>query len=324
MRRFTLILSDLYLPSELVAGEVVKNLPHTLALPALERLLRFSDSPALVGDWRTWLLTQLGTGQDVEWTWRATPVALEARLDHVRLVDRGLLRLDASERLSCCEEFARVFGPQYLLHDGGERTFFLSGLRPAGVHIADPARLLGCDVGPALPSREASELRRLWTEIEMWLHGSAFNTERERAGKRRVSALWLWDAASKPDPGRLSPRRADVAFFGGDPLICGLNRTMGVPELGVPGEWSQIDGTASRVVLEFAVLTGGRHESLDALDANWLAPAQAALRSGELPELELVANDHRFRIGAHSHWKVWRRPQPWLSHLRPSVRPAKA
>jgi len=170
MRRLSLILSDLYLSSEIGPAEMRGTSPVTHELPAFEWLLRFADSPQRVVDWRAWLLAQTCPGfedlpiamisasgciegRELASTWLATPVALEARLDHVRLVDRGLLRLDATERASCCEEFARVFGPQYLLHDGGERGFFLSGLPPAAVAVVDPARLLGSEIGPALPRR---------------------------------------------------------------------------------------------------------------------------------------------------------------------------
>ena len=316
MRRITLILSDLYLPGEVGPEEASRDLPATRKLPELESLLRFADSPELIGDWRRWILAHhpLG-GRSLETKWLATPVALEARLDHVRLLDRGLLRLDESERASCSEEFARVFGPQYLLHDGGERGFSLSGISPTAVTVADPARLLGTEIGPAFPGREASELRRLWTEIEMWLHGAAFNAARARAGKRRVSALWMWCADlphSSPTRGTV---RADIAYYGRDPLIEALAREAGETARDSPGHWARIDTGASHVVVEFTALTGGAQETLEALDANWFRPARIALMAGAIGEFELVANDRRFRIGVRSHYKFWRRRRSWLARL---------
>ncbi|HEV7608716.1 MAG TPA: hypothetical protein VGO61_15335 [Steroidobacteraceae bacterium] len=329
MRRLTLILSDLYLPEETGRGAV----PTTHDLPHLEWLLRFSDSPERIGDWRRWLASETAPGlnavplaitcaftrvddRELDSTWLATPVALEARLDHVRLLDRGLLRLEESDRANCREEFARVFGPQYRLHDGGERAFFLSGLPAAGVHVPDPARLLGTEIGPALPARGASELRLLWTEIEMWLHGAEFNAGRARAGKQRISALWLWGAQSTPSPrGRIEAWRAEAAYFGGDPMIAALSRLDAHRAYGVPKQLAQIDSAAPHVVVEFAALTGGSQESLQALDTNWFAPAKAALATGALRQLDLVANDRRFRIGARPHWKFWRRRRAWLASL---------
>lgn len=204
MRRLTLILSDLYLPSEGAAPA-----PRTHELPSLEWLLRFAQRRERVSDWRRWLLTQTrpelagwpmasisGFGQleapARDAAWLATPVHLEARLDHVRLGDQGLLHVTATEGEAWCAEFARVFGPQYSLHVCGERGFLLLGLPDSGAHPPDPARWLGTDIGPALRGAPTAELRRLWAEIEMWLHGAATNTWREREGRRRITALWLW------------------------------------------------------------------------------------------------------------------------------------
>jgi hypothetical protein len=244
-------------------------------------------------------------------------VALEARLDHVRLLDRGLLRLDEFERASCREEFSRIFGPAYELRDGGERVLFLTGLPAHGARTVDPARLLGNEIGPSLPGRDAAELRRLWTEIEMWLHGAAFNAVRERARKPRVSALWMWGADPLPG-GLMEAGLAADAYYGGDHLIAALARMDG-GGLGcaraAPMRLAEIDAGASQVVVEFATLTGAPHETLDALDSNWFAPARSALQAGDIQELELVANDRRFRIGARPQWKFWRRRRPWLATL---------
>jgi hypothetical protein len=235
----------------------------------------------------------------------------------VRLLDRGLLRLDESERTNLRDEFARTFGPTYQLEDGGERQFLLTGLSANEVRTIDPARLLGNEIGPALPAREAGELRRLWAEIEMWLHGATFNTARERVGKRRVSALWSW--GGEPLPGRVvESGLAASAYLGGDPLIEGLSR-MGESFEGsaraTPVRMEEVDATSRDVVVEFAPLTGAPHESLQALDVTWFASAKAALATGDIQWLDIVANDRRFRIHARSHWRFWRRRQHWLASL---------
>ncbi len=327
MRRLTLILSDLYLPDETAAGVI----PQIDAMPELEWLLRFAHAPVRIGDWRRWLLNQVGgqlveiplavicghekvSGSALQTAWLATPVALEARLDHARLVDRGLLYLQPSECTAWCNEFNRVFAPQYRLHELGERAFILSGLPDMATPIADPARLLGAEVGPALPGPEAPELRRLWTEIEMWLHGSALNSERERAGRHRMSAFWLWGRDADPRGSRGTDER-DLGIYGGDPLINGLSR-MRQPRLrGVPESLEELDGGAQHVVAEFAALTGHPRESLPALDAHWFAAARQMLGSGALSSLDIIANDRQFRITPHAGWRFWRRQRGWLESL---------
>ena len=327
MRRLTLILSDLYLPDERhPAGEF----PQTHPLPGLSWLLSRADRTEHIGDWRRWLLIEVGgprvevplagicayelvSDAERETAWLATPVALEARLDHVRLIDRGLLHLDPDERAAVCAEFNRTFAPQYVLHDCNARAFILSGLRsPAAV--PDPARVLGNEIGPALPGADAPELRRLWAEIEMWLHGSAFNDARERARKRRISSLWLWGGNAEP-LGSHGQDPRDLELYGGDPLIGALSRMRQSPRREVAKSLTHLAGSRGHVIAEFAVLTGEPQESLAALDADWFAAARHALESGALTRLDIVVNDRCFRITPRARWKFWRRQRGWLANL---------
>ncbi len=321
MRRVTLILSDLYLPEEITHAA-----PQVARLPSLDWLLRFADVER-IGDWRQWLMSEVGVEHRpiaslcaaglaeplADTAWLATPVQLEARLDHVRLVDRGLLRLPADEQSSWCSAFNEVFGPRYCLHAGGERAFLLTGLAPVEVGTVDPARLLGAEIGPALPGSRAPELRRLWAEIEMWLHGSALNAARERAGSRRLSALWLWGREpALPSAPRTTPE--GCTFSGGDPLVRALSRLGG-------NSVRDLDGFAApamppgHLVIERTPLTGDGNDAWPALESNWFAPLRAALSEGSIDLMELVANDRVFRIGKRAAWRFWRRRRAWLESL---------
>jgi hypothetical protein len=86
-------------------------------------------------------------------------------------------------------------------------------------------------------------------------------------------------------------------------------------EQGIPKLLTDLGSTAPHAIVEFAALTGDPPESLAALDANWLSNVRAALVAGNIREFDLVANDRRFRIGAHPQRKFWRRRQPWLARL---------
>ena len=324
MRRLTLILSDLYLPED--SGS--RELPRTHALPSLDWLLRFADRQ-VIGDWRRWM--RIATGQhdrsplavlagapdaplerndDV---WLATPVQLEARLDHVRLVDQGLLRLDERERTDLCAEIHRVFGPENRLRDAGDRAFQLIGLESARAPGVDPARRLGAEIGPALPDADSAQVRRLWAEIEMWLHGSALNAERERARKPRISALWLW--GNEPGPaGDASVRgRTTCAIYGGDPLLRGLALRAGGARQA--SSYADVSTQFDDVFAEFAPLTGGPGESLSHLETHWFAPARSALDRHELEFVQVVANDRLFRLTPRAGWKFWRPKRSWLESL---------
>lgn len=327
MRRLTLILSDLYLPS----GAPKESFPAALELPALSWLLRFAREPARIEDWRAWLARELGANDLAEMSvaqacaqhvanagtcWLAAPVSLEARLDHVRLRDRGLLRLPLEEREALSSEFRQAFGNQMELHDGGDRAFLLTGGPSESIQTVDPARLLDADIGHALPagSAAAGELRRLGTEIEMWLHASRANSARERAGKPRITALWLWGGGAARSELRVQQGRdRGYPLYGGDPFVVALQERFGaLPPR--PERLEQLEDE-SPAYLEYAPMSGAASESLALLEQNWFAPVRAALSSGSLGTFQLLANDQLFRVDARPGWKFWRRQRSWLESL---------
>lgn len=334
MRRITLILSDLFLPEEAGRGA---SFPAALDLPNLDWLLRFAAGVERIGDWRTWLSADLGAfdlarmsvahccalgsmpASSASNAWLATPVHLEARIDHVRLADRGLLRLGAEERETWKHDFALAFGPGFALHDAGERSFLLSGASPIRVASVDPSRLLDADIGQALPTGpSAGELRRLGTEIEMWLHGAPANLVREQRRQRRVSALWLWGGGLRSSSGGPAPPanasalpQATAGLYGGDPFLRALAGTSST----APPGFAALDTRADRCVVELSPMSGPKNESLAELDANWFAPARETLTRGELDSVDLIANDRRFRIDARPGWRFWRRRSSWLQQL---------
>ncbi|MEO8064400.1 MAG: hypothetical protein ABI821_16815 [Pseudomonadota bacterium] len=328
MRRLTLILSDLYLPEEAARAAAVQP----LELPHLDWLLRFAHSTHIT-DWRHWLARDLGRADLVspaatlaagevaaagDFVWLATPVRLEARLDHVRMLERGLPRVAAAERDQWREEFTRTFAP-YVLHDAGPRGFVLSGLAPAQVETVDPARLLDTEIGHALPSgAPARELRRLSAEIEMWMHGATVNLARERSGLPRLTSLWLWGGGPRlPLPPRALPEnRSILHFHGDDPAFAALARaTIGAFPTNVPAGFAEVRAASDRVLVELMPINGAPAESLAALEANWFAPVRAALSDGTLAAFDIIANDRWFRVAARPAWRLWRGNKPWLTQL---------
>jgi hypothetical protein len=341
MRRLTLILSDLYLPEEVTDDTASGVQP----LPGFESLLRFADAQP-VQDWRRWLTRELGVPELGElpiaevagraWlplgahgsTWLATPLQLSARLDHVRLEERGLVRIGAQEGGAWSMEFAAHFAPRLRLHAAGERGFVLTGMDPGPAITLDPARLLGSDIGDALPrGTGSSDLRRLGAEVEMWLHGSSLNASRAQEGRPRISALWFWGGGAQDRgllPGIL-PQLAAVRLHGKDPFLAGLAVTIGsgLPAP-APDHFARLDPGAEHHVVEFAPMTGESYESLASLDSNWFLAARHALGSGALAQLTIVANDRCFRLERRSHWKLWRARRRWLGNLARSARNPKA
>jgi hypothetical protein len=330
MRRLTLILSDLYLPADAVR----ESFPTTLELPALRWLLRFADPPRRVVDWRTWLTRELGAGSIADWpvahvgalglglrttgTWMATPVALEARLDHVRLRDRGLLRVPLEQRQALTAEFMRLFGDDLSLQPAGGPSLMLCGGPEADISTTDPARLLDSDIGRALPggSAAAGELRRLVAEIEMWLHSSPVNAAREKARQRRITSLWLWGGGAMRGGSIERSEQPPFTLHGTDDHVAALQLLIGSgsPAAMTPSRFAGwVDDLPA--FIEFAPMSGDSGESLSGLEQKWFAPARDALTTGKLDSLRLVANDKVFEVQPRSGWKFWRQRRTWLESL---------
>lgn len=328
MRRLTLILSDLYLPEESVNGD----LPQSQPLPSLDWLLRYASTRAGIADWRRWLARELAAealaerppaqvralaaGIDPGGVWLATPVRLEARLDHVRLADRGVLRLPPDQQQALAREFRATFAPEALVagDDGG--AFLLRGGPEVEARTADPTRLLDADVGPALPTGPgAIELRRLGAEIEMWLPGTRVNAERVRAGLHPISALWLWGGG--PADARPLSVSVDesVRLYGSDAFLGALATLAATQTLrAAPRGFGELTNGVHAVV-ELAPMSGPADESLATLERHWFAPVRGALMSGRLDAVQLVANDCVFTTRPRAHWKFWRRRRGWLQSL---------
>ena len=169
----------------------------------------------------------------------------------------------------------------------------------------------------------AAELRRLGTEIEMWLHGAALNEARARRGELPVTTLWLWGGAQCDV--RLERRAAPHTWlaYGADAYLEGLWHLQGSVCRDLP---QRLDGAAeAQAAGAVWVLEVGRElqragdstfeEALARLDAAFVSPAVEALRRGALASVTVVANDRRTTLRRRSRLRLWRRPRAGLRSL---------
>lgn len=316
------IVPELVLILPVVPGEA----RAALAVP----LARARASRIEGGDWRVWLAQRLGAaalareppahvaaravGVPEEGAWFATPVALVAALDHVRMPAAGWLTLTEDEARDLATRFASVFGGSGLaLAPAGAEGFLLSGLTADPVCTHDPARVLAADVGPWLASGQgAGSLRRLGTEIEMWLHEHAVNRARVRRGAVPVSTLWLWGGGA-PVRGatqaaaRRSPARAALPRgYGGDSWLRGLWQAGGRPIEGDAATLTQVE-VAPRTDTVVVVRRG-----VDAdVVGHWCDPALALLAARRIKTVQLVIDDRVFRFSRFDLVKPWRHRVSW-------------
>ena len=278
--------------------------------PLLERLLARADDEGAVLDWRAdafriiaphtplpsvaAVAYRAAGGPRVQGSvYIATPVHYLAELSNVRLADEGILTLDAAQAESLALDFNRDW------RDSGVDLWAASGRlfcgfdSPLDATTSDPERVRGQHLEEFLPAgADGGRLRRLMSEIEMWLFDHAVNRGRRQRAELPLSALWLWGggAAISVLPAAQGSGAGDVLFDAYPPEPGRCADIMVVSAIPNAPEWRE-------------------------MEAAWLKPTLAELARGRLDRLELSADERRYVISARWRRRFWRRAQPWWEYF---------
>ncbi|MEA3149656.1 MAG: hypothetical protein QOD56_595 [Gammaproteobacteria bacterium] len=281
--------------------------------PLLERLIARAYPFEPVGDWRGEAFRVIADEREsppsiaaaalygsfgampAAWVCIATPVHLIAGMSNVTMEDEGVLALTLEEALALAADFDRVFsgvGARLLASPAGGLLCVFD--RRFDVETRDPEALVGGDVFGFQPvGADAASLRRLMSEMEMWLFDHAVNRARAARASLPITGLWLWGGG----PALAAMPRVRGWTAGRDPLFGAFGARATYPD----------DAGAGVVVCRDEPGSNGWLE----VEHHWLAPAMAALRTGRIVRLELSAGARRWAVGRRSAWRFWRRPRPW-------------
>jgi hypothetical protein len=282
----------------------------------LEQLLARSDDCSAVTDWRADAFKVIaapgtampGVGAAALFAAQgaaegatvllATPVRYVAEMNNVRLPADGILSLRQAEADALARDFNRVW------HDAGVRLLAGRGAallcvsdQPLEVATDDPEEVLGRHIDEHRPTgADAPRLRRLMSEIEMWLFEHAVNQARTGAGEPAVSALWLW---------------------GSGPVLCALPPIAGWAEGADPFFGAIAPPSASRTAEPGVLVSAAQPGSAEwgELESGWLHRSLAELRAGRIARLQLCAGHRRFDVGARWSRRFWRRLRPWWEYF---------
>jgi hypothetical protein len=285
--------------------------------PSLERLLARADGPSDAADWRAQAfrliapqgacvpaagavaLAPSASRAPGSWVCVATPVHLLAGMSSIGMAADGLLEIDLSEADALAADFNRVFAGGGVSLERGRDTLLLCRFdEPLTVITSAPDEAAGHDLWDYLPrGDDATRLRSLTSEIEMWLFDHAVNRRRQEAQRPVINALWLWGGGA-----------ADAA----PPTLIGW--TAGEdPLFGSFAPASRYPGAATSGVVTAPAWPGS--PAWQVVEHNWLAPALADLRAGRLAGIELSARRRCLRLNARALRRFWRRARPWWETL---------
>ena len=290
--------------------------PHTRA-PSLERLLARADGPSDESDWRARAyrliapeaaqvpavapaaLAPGASRRAGSWVCMATPVHLLAGMTSIGMAADGPLAIEPFEADALVADFNRVFaGGAVSLERGRDALLLCRFNEPLRVTTSAPEEAAGHDLWAYLPQGDdATRLRSLTSEIEMWLFDHAVNRRRLEAQRPVINALWLWGegAADAETPAVTGWTAGDDALF-----------SSWTPMARYPGA-----STSGVLVVPDWPGSPAWHD----VEQRWLSPALADLRAGRLQSIELSARRRSLRLTAWSLRRFWRRARPWWEIL---------
>lgn len=251
---------------------------------------------------------------------RADPVHLLPDRDELVLLDAASLDLREAEVRRLVAELNTVYG-------GDGWRFEATGVDRWYLHLPQQPRVKtwplsavnGQPIGQRLPGGEQGKVwHGIMNEIQMLLHGSDVNRQRDAEGRLTVSSLWFWGGGELP----AVPASRWAQVWSNDPVAGGLARLTGTAHAPPPETaqaWLSQAGEGGEHLL---VLDGLDHalqrqggeawwEALQAFERQWMAPLLAALRDKRIGSLSLDDAEGR------CHWlsrrglrRWWRRRLP--------------
>ncbi len=225
----------------------------------------------------------------------ADPVHLKAGMSEIIMDTHtfdDLSDAEADSLLALLNQHFAEDGLQFI-KGSANRWYLLLSVDDA-IQTTPLANLRGKDIAKHLPQSEHINLHNIQNEVQMLLHSSEVNQQREQGGRLTVNSLWLWGGGSN-----LKARTRVRSVIGGGiqgevvatVADCRYLASAVEPEK----ELSQLPaGGHHLLVLDqltpFALKDDpeGWQQQLNKLETTWLAPAEKLLNKGKL---KLILHD---------------------------------
>jgi len=253
---------------------------------------------------------------DNAWWLRADPVHLQPRGDTLVMAASDSLNIRQAEADQLVREILGVFTEDgWVLKAPKPDRWYLQPVPTPDVKTTHIDLVRGENIYPALPSgADGKKWHTILNELQILLHTSAVNIEREARGEPPINSLWFWGGGRLP-----VVKESDWARFWGDQTVgLALARLAQIPHSKRPataGQWlAEAEAGAHLVVLDQAQQAQhqGHFEAwrdfVAQLESQWIEPLIHALDRGQLQELTLIMDNCRqFTIKSKHLRRWWRR-----------------
>lgn len=335
----TLLIPHLFWP-----GETAEAVGRGLELSALAILLARAEVerfPAISSEaWlcqafeverqRDWpiapLTLALDGGEPGSAYWlRADPVHIKVSREGLHLVDSGLFDLSADEAQGFIDALNAQFADSGLTFVAPHpKRWYVRCGEPPAIATHAVSEVAGKEVQRHLPDGEqALDWHRKFNEAQMLLHAHPANEAREERGEPAVNSVWFWGGGTTP----AVPGHHFATVSSDDTAATALAAAADIPVRALHPDGNTFVACASTTGSELPHLAflpqlasavtyddaGAWRERIERLETDWFSPLLAALRSGRLAQIDIVAlgaaHCCRFRITRSALFRIWRRPK---------------
>lgn len=312
---------------EVLLGEV--------SLPALAQVWRFGHHEAEALSLsqlyqrflplQNWVSHYVAAAPERDHFW-LSPVHLRVNRDYITLADGAVHGINSEEAEQLCA------GLNAFLADEGWHVvpvhpdlWHLSVPKGLDVTLVDLADVVGQDIDLHQPQgADVMTVQRIQTEIQMWLYQHPLNAAREARGQISLNGVWLWHMSPAAET-----RAADVAHF----VPPSQQWQMTEVVYDVPYDfaaWQQQCQEENIIEMKACLLledllgamqyddAWGYQQGVLDLETRFIAPALAALKSGQLSQLRLVAHGPhggQVSLTKKAHWAFWRKQQSFTGRI---------
>jgi hypothetical protein len=262
-------------------------------------------------------VSDAGGKRTAQWCLCADPVQLIPDRDQLVLMGPETLSLSQAEADQLVAELNAQFSAEgWQIEAHTPTRWYLQLDQAPGLRTTSLAQVRGQAINGYLPGgTNGKHWHRLMNEVQMVLHGSIVNRERQASGQPAISSLWFWGCGETPT---LQHSRWSK-LWSNEPLSLGLATLSSTPRKDLPGsarQWldSAISPGEHLIVLDtlFKAWQQGDMalwaQQVSVVNREWIVPMLNALRSNEINELSIcTCNGSRFTLSRSGMRRWWRR-----------------
>jgi hypothetical protein len=246
------------------------------------------------------------------------PVRLNFHERNLIVDDPQNLRLTADEAAALAVALAPTFAALGNLEvlSAEHWNLRLAAAAPAFQPLPEAA---GRTAAPLPLAATHAPWRQALNEAQMVLHAHPVNQARAAAGLPVVNSVWPWGGGRLPAFETRANAAAHDALWSNDPVARGIARLLQIEAAKLPATYRTSKARRPLAffnAMEHPARSGDAivwRDELSRFEADWLAPALADLRSGQLGALRLIASGElaaaELQVSRRDLWKFWRKPR---------------